>query len=121
MKLAGPSSATSKAVNCEIWTSAVHPGLVKSGLSNGIETREWWMKITFVIAGSLGIQQDTDTGARTSIFCAASPGMKAEQSGTYFQQIAGAGWQSCAAKDMDLAAKLEDWTKVEMAKGNWIN
>ncbi|TVY86836.1 hypothetical protein LAWI1_G006846, partial [Lachnellula willkommii] len=81
---------------------------------------EWWMNLTGPLA-SLGLQQDADTGARTSLFCAASPDMKVEQSGTYFQQIAGAGWQSCSAKDMVLAAKLEDWTKAEMAKGNWVH
>ncbi|TVY49680.1 putative oxidoreductase [Lachnellula occidentalis] len=119
-KVHGPSSPTSKAGHGEIWTSAVDPGLVKSGLASKIAEPEWWMKLTGPMA-SLGLQQDADTGARSSLFCAASPDMKAEQSGTYFQQNASAGWQSCSAKDMILAAKLEDWTKVEMAKGNWVD
>lgn len=72
------------------------------------------MKVSSVIAEPLGVAQDPDTRARTSIFYAASPEMQAEQRGTYFQQIARAGWQSCSAKYVYLAARLEEWTKVEM-------
>ena len=63
---------------------------------------------------------DTDTGAWTSVYCAASPEMKREQSGSYFERIAKAGTQSCKAKDMALAAKLEEWTKELMAKEGWF-
>lgn len=63
---------------------------------------------------------DGDTGSWTSVFCAASPAMRAEQSGTYFERIAKKGSQSGPAKDMVLAAKLEDWTKNEMKKEGWV-
>jgi hypothetical protein len=46
--------------------------------------------------------------------------MKSEQSGTYFERIAKKGSQSGLAKDMILAAKLEDWTKNEMKKEGWV-
>jgi NAD(P)-dependent dehydrogenase (short-subunit alcohol dehydrogenase family) len=117
-KLYGPSSANSKAGNGEIWTSSVHPGLVESGLANTSES-SWW-KVLDVISKALRLKQDGDTGCRTSVFCAASPDMKAEQSGRYFVQIAKLGSETATAKDMDLAASLEDWTKAEMMKEKWI-
>jgi NAD(P)-dependent dehydrogenase (short-subunit alcohol dehydrogenase family) len=117
-KLYGPSSPSSKAGNGEIWTSSVHPGLVKSGL--GSKTESSWWKVSGVIWKVLGISQDGDTGCRTSVFCAASLDMKAEQSGRYFVQIAKLGSETATAKDMDLAAKLEDWTKAAMKKENGL-
>ncbi|KAH6664669.1 putative carbonyl reductase [Halenospora varia] len=117
-KFYGPSSKSAKAGNGEIWTSAVHPGLVKSQLSLSSESSSY-RKIGPVLA-LLGLQADGDTGSWTSVFCAASLGMKPEQSGTYFQRIAAAGWSSNNAKNMDLAEKLEDWTKSEMKKEGWI-
>ena len=46
--------------------------------------------------------------------------MKKEQSGMYFERIAKAGSQSSKAKDMVLAAKLEEWTKELMRKEGWV-
>ena len=63
---------------------------------------------------------DADTGCFTSVFCAASPEMKKEHSGTYFQRLAEAGWQSGLAKDAQLAEKLQDWTQKEMRRGGWV-
>lgn len=118
-KLYGPSSPHAKAGNGEIWTSSVHPGLVDSGLGSKAESG-WW-KVTGFIGKTLGLRQDGDTGCRTSIFCAVSPEMKAGQSGRYFVQIAKLGSESATAKDMDLAVKLEEWTKAEMIKEKWID
>ena len=117
-KLYGPSSSSAKAKEGEIWTSAVHPGLVESQLEGRVESaaQRTLLKVFHLFGGYM----DTDTGAWTSVFCAASPMMKKEQSGTYFQRIATSGWQSSAAKDMVLAAKLEDWTKEEMKKKGGI-
>jgi NAD(P)-dependent dehydrogenase (short-subunit alcohol dehydrogenase family) len=117
-KLYGPSSSSAKAGNGEIWTSAVHPGLVESQLEGRVESaaQRTLLKVFHLFGGYM----DTDTGAWTSVFCAASPLMKREQSGTYFERIAKAGWQSSAAKDMALAAKLDDWTKNEMQKEGWV-
>jgi hypothetical protein len=63
---------------------------------------------------------DADTGSWTSVFCVASPAMKAEQSGIYFERIAKKGWESGPAKDTVLAAKLEEWTNSEMKKEGWV-
>lgn len=113
----GPSSSSSKAGEGEIWTSAVHPGLVESQLEGRVESaaQRTLLKVFHLFGGYM----DTDTGSWTSVFCVASPMMKKEQSGTYFERIAKAGWQSSAAKDMVLAAKLDDWTKKEMEKEGW--
>lgn len=117
--LYGPSSASSKAGDGEIWISAVHPGLVDTNLASKTDGSFW--KIFAGVTSALGLKQSADTGSFTSLYCAASPEMKAEQSGTYFVQIAKPGKESALAKDMDLAAKLEDWTKMEMARANWFH
>jgi NAD(P)-dependent dehydrogenase (short-subunit alcohol dehydrogenase family) len=118
-KLYGPGSPSSKADEGEIWTAAVHPGLVESeigaraefpALINGL------LKVIFAFGGRIG----GDKGSWTSVFCAASLDMKREQSGTYFQRIAEAGWQSGMAKDMKLAARLEEWTGDKMKKEGWV-
>ncbi|MCJ1394841.1 hypothetical protein MMC18_007721 [Xylographa bjoerkii] len=118
-KLYGPGSPSSKAGDGEIWTAAVHPGLVESQLSVRAEFPTV-LKMIFVVYGALGGRIDADKGSWTSAFCAASPEMKEEQSGTYFQRIAEAGWQSGMAKDMALAANLEEWTGEEMKKEGWV-
>ncbi|KAE8454216.1 hypothetical protein EG329_005141 [Mollisiaceae sp. DMI_Dod_QoI] len=115
--LYGPGSASAKAGTGEIWTSAVHPGLVDSQLAGRVEgTAE---KALLSVFKFVGAYTDGDTGAWTSVFCAASPEMKREQSGWYFERIAKKGMQSRAAKDMELAKRLEEWTKGEMEKGGW--
>ena len=118
-KLYGPGSPSSKAGNGEIWTAAVHPGLVESQLSVSAQL-PILLKMMVQVYGSTGGRVDADTGSWTSIFCAASPEMVKEQSGTYFQRIAEAGWQSGMAKDMALASKLEEWTREEMKKDSSI-
>ncbi|KAG9232268.1 hypothetical protein BJ875DRAFT_381087 [Amylocarpus encephaloides] len=117
--LYGPNSPSAKGETGEIWTAAVHPGLVKSELANGAENT-WIFKTAVVIFNIFGLQQSGDVGSFTSLFCAASPDMNAKQSGTYFQQIAEAGWQSGKAKDLMLAERLEEWTKGKMVKEKWI-
>jgi NAD(P)-dependent dehydrogenase (short-subunit alcohol dehydrogenase family) len=117
-KLYGPES-TSKVRTGEIWTAAVHPGLVKSELTAHDDFPSW-MKTVGKIVRALGLEADGDVGSWTSLFCVASPEMRKEQSGTYFQRIAEVGWQSAMAKDQDLAAKLENWTKKEIKKGGWV-
>lgn len=114
----GPSSASSKAGNGEIWTAIVHPGLVDSQLGAHAELPSY-MRTIFGWYGSLGGRYDADKGSWTSVFCAASPEATQYESGTYFQRIAKPGWQSSMAKDMTLAAKLEEWTVEEMRKGGW--
>lgn len=117
-KLYGPSSASAKASQGEIWTSSVHPGLVESQLEGRVESgaQRGLLKVFHFFGG----YTDGDTGAWTSVFCAASPDMKKEQSGTYFERIAKAGWQSPSAKSMVLAERLEKWTQERMKKEGWI-
>jgi NAD(P)-dependent dehydrogenase (short-subunit alcohol dehydrogenase family) len=112
-KLYGPDSPSAKAGKGEIWCSAVHPGLVESNLGATSEFPKV-MKVVIDLFATLGGRIEGDKGSWTSVFCAASPQMKSEQSGTYFQRVAEAGWQSSMAKDAALAARLEEHTIKEM-------
>jgi hypothetical protein len=70
----------------------------------------------------MGFEIDADKGSWTSLFCVASQEMKREDCGKYWQRFADPnGWQSSSAKDMELAKKLEIWTKNEMEKGGWMS
>jgi hypothetical protein len=84
--------------------------------------RQWYQnpfQIFLSLFGPLAMV-DTDTGSWTSLFCAASSEMKSAQSGTYFQRVADAGWQSSNAKDVTLAEDLEKWTKKKVQYGGWL-
>jgi NAD(P)-dependent dehydrogenase (short-subunit alcohol dehydrogenase family) len=117
-KLCGPESAS--VTGAEIWVSAVHPGLVKSNLGERAELPTL-VKVLLVPYRWAGGTIDGDQGAWTSLFCAASPAMKKEDCGKYWQRLADPnGWQTELAKDMDLAEKLEVWTMEEMRKGGWV-
>lgn len=118
-KLYGPGSPSAKAGKGEIWAAAVHPGLVDSQIGARAEFPTG-MKTAFALIGRL-VSVDGDTGSWTSVFCAAGPEMKGAQSGTYFQRLAEAGWQSGMAKDIQLADKLQDWTAKEMKEEGWLN
>jgi len=79
-----------------------------------------FLKVVLPVFRFLGQYTDSDTGSWTSVFCVASPEMRAEQSGRYFERIAKKGWESSYAKDLNLAAKLESWTEDLMKKEGWI-
>ncbi len=78
------------------------------------------LKMGVAVYGAMGGKVDGDKGSWTNCCCAASPEMRKEHSGTYFQRIAEAGWQSGMAKNDVLAAKLEEWTAEEMKKEGWV-
>ena len=118
-KLYGPSSASARAGEGEIWTAAVHPGLVESQLVDRVESG--MLRNLLGVLRFFGRYIDGDTGSWTSVFCAASPKMTARQSGTYFQRLAKKGWLSLEARDGELAARLESWTRDEMEKERWID
>lgn len=121
-KLYGPDSPSAKAGRGEIWATAVHPGFVETNLAAEGSELPLWMRLIIKPYVALGGRMDADRGSWTSVFCVASPELKREHCGAYFQRIADpAGSQSALAKDMDLAAKLEEWTKKEMKKGGWWN
>ena len=120
-KLFGPDSISAKAGNGEIWSVAVHPGLVETQLS-ARAALPGWFKFVLAPYAALGGKIDGDRGSWTSVYCAASPEMTKEHSGAYFQRIADpAGWQSGLAKDENLAEKLEEWTRGKMEAGGWVN
>lgn len=120
-KLFGPDSSSARAGDGEIWSVAVHPGLVESQLAVRAALPSWF-KLVLAPYVALGGKMDADRGSWTSVYCAASPKMKKEHSGAYFQRIAdSAGWQSGLAKDESVAEKLEEWTRKEMAAGGWVN
>lgn len=114
----GPGSPSAKAGNGEIWVSAVHPGLVQTNLTE-VAVVPGWFDTFFAVFGRF-VSVDADTGSFTSLFCAASPEMKVEQSGMYFQRLAEEGWQSGNAKDVKLAERLEEWTAKQMSDGGWM-
>jgi hypothetical protein len=97
----------------------VHPGLVESGLVTKVESGA--LKGLLTVLSAFGKYTNADRGSWTSVFCAASPDFKKEQSGTYFVRIAKKGWESGNAKNMELAKKLENWTKELMGKEGWVN
>lgn len=114
----GPDSESAKTGNGEIWTSIVHPGLVRSQLSGKVEAGR--TRGLLQVFNMLGGYCEPDMGSWTSVFCAASPEFKKEQSGTYFERIAKKGSQSANAKNMELAERLEKWTNEQMVKEEWV-
>ncbi|KAF4631734.1 hypothetical protein G7Y89_g6394 [Cudoniella acicularis] len=119
-RLYGPWSLAATAGKGEIWTAAVHPGLVESNLGTRAEFPTTMKVILAIYRAVGGKMMDGDKGSWTSVFCVASPEMKKELSGTYFQRIAEAGWQSGMAKNIKLAERLEEWTREEMKKEGWV-
>ncbi|KAH7323078.1 hypothetical protein B0I35DRAFT_450228 [Stachybotrys elegans] len=110
----GPAAAGDEG----IWTAAVHPGFVWTNLAEGHLELPWWMRVLAFAARMAGAFWPPDKGAWTSVYCVASPEMKREHSGHYFERIAQLGSESAKAKDMALAEKLDEWTRKEMeAKG----
>ncbi|KAF8860430.1 short chain dehydrogenase [Acephala macrosclerotiorum] len=85
----GPSSASAQAGDGEVWTAAVHPGLVDSQLAGRVEGSG--LKALLSTFKFLGGYWDADRGSWTSVFCAASKDMKREQSGWYWERIAKKG------------------------------
>lgn len=122
-RLYGPSTSstspnTSNSTSSPIWTSIVHPGLVKSSLGTNAEI-PLVMRAAVVVARCCGLEMDTDMGAWTSLHCVAGKDMTSEESGCYFQRVADReGWQSGWARDEGLRVRLEEWTGKVM--GRWV-
>lgn len=122
-KTYGPGSPSARNGEGEIWVSSVHPGMVETNLSTPVVESGSGMKNVFSVLRMFGLICPADKGSWTSLFCAASQDMKAEQSGTYleiFQRCGEPRWQSGAAKDEKLAEKLEEWTEEVMRKEGWV-
>ncbi|KAH7324840.1 putative carbonyl reductase [Stachybotrys elegans] len=113
-KMYGPGSYHALAGNGEIWCTAVNPGGVKTGLTGKATEMPLAMRVGMPIVDALGGRWPADKGAWTSVFCVASPELKQEECGGYFERIAQLGKESCKGKDAELAEKLEEWTLKEV-------
>ena len=118
-KLYGPGSESARSGKGEIWTAAVHPGLVESQLADRAGDNFNYMQKFLRLMGQY---IETDQGSYTSLFCVASNGMNKEQSGRYFVRVAKTGtwWESWYARDAQLAKNLEQWTREQMNKEGWV-
>ncbi|TPX18829.1 uncharacterized protein E0L32_011508 [Thyridium curvatum] len=117
----GPRPGRDRATEGEVWTSSIHPGVVKTGLDAKATEAPFFIGIITFVLNVFGAHWPADRGAWTSVFCVASPDMRAEQSGTFFERIARAGTAiSSKAKDEKLEARLEEWTREEMEKKGWV-
>ncbi|KAJ5363418.1 uncharacterized protein N7496_009131 [Penicillium cataractarum] len=121
-KTYGPGSPRARSGEGEIWVSSVHPGLVETNLATSVESSGSGIVSVFLVLRMLGLMWPADKGSWTTLFCAASRDMKAEQSGTYFELFRRFGeprWQSSMAKDGKLVVRLEEWTRGVMRKEGW--
>lgn len=119
----GPGSLSAQKFEGEIWVSSVHPGLVETNLASSAGESGSGMIGVFSVLRMLGFMWPADKGSWTTLFCAASRKMKAEQSGTYLEIMRRFGeptWQSAAAKDGQLAERLEEWTRETMRNEGWV-
>jgi NAD(P)-dependent dehydrogenase (short-subunit alcohol dehydrogenase family) len=117
----GPNSPSALTGTGEIWTMSVHPGLVSTNLTASTEASSVTKVISVV--KMLGLFYSAEKGAGTSLFGAASPEMKKEQSGTYFEVHGRWGEPTRLtgpAKDEKLGERLDKWTRETMRKEQWI-
>lgn len=117
----GPGSTSARKGEGEIWVSSVHPGLTETNLATSIGDSGSGRVIS--VFRMFGLLWSADKGSWTSLYCAASQDMKADQSGTYLEishRLIEPWWQSGAAKDGVLAEKLERWTEEVMRKEGWV-
>ncbi|OBT58832.1 hypothetical protein VE04_01358 [Pseudogymnoascus sp. 24MN13] len=114
----GPGSPSAQNGGGEIWVSSVHPGVVDTNLATSVEESGTGISSLLSIMRMVGLIWPADKGSWNSVFCAASQDMTAEQSGAYmeiFKRFGELRCQSGAAKDEQLAERLEEWTRVAMA------
>jgi NAD(P)-dependent dehydrogenase (short-subunit alcohol dehydrogenase family) len=119
----GPGSASARNGEGEIWLSCVHPGMVETNLVTAVGNEASGMKSVLPVFRLFGMIMSADKGSYTSLFLVASQDMKPEQSGTYCEihkRLIEPRWQSSAAKDANLAERLEEWTKEEMKNEGWV-
>ncbi|KAK4549837.1 hypothetical protein LTR36_005138 [Oleoguttula mirabilis] len=119
----GPGSPSAWNGEGEIWVSSVHPSLVETNLATSVAESGLGMTVVFSVLRMSGLMSSPEKGSWTSLFCAASQDMKAEQSGKYFEIFRRLGeprCQSSAAKDGKLAERLEEWTGEVMREEGWV-
>lgn len=122
-KTFGPGSPSARNGQGEIWVSSVHPGLVETNIATSVNESGSGMTSLLTALRMFGLIMPADKGSWTSLFCAASRDMKAEQCGTYMEIHRRCGeprWQSGAAKDENLAQRLAEWTREVMMNETYV-
>jgi NAD(P)-dependent dehydrogenase (short-subunit alcohol dehydrogenase family) len=119
----GPGSPSAQNREGEIWVSSVHPGLVETNLATSVGQSGSGITSVLSALRMFGLMWPADKGSWSSLFCVASQDMKPGQSGAYIEISRRFGeprWQSGAAKDSELAKRLEEWTREVMRKEGWV-
>lgn len=118
---AGTAATEDPSLRGEIWTAAVHPGHIQTGLNNtpkevfpGIVVPPSIMRSLTSVMRCLGILASQEHGAWSTLYAIASPEFGAKSSGGYIVPYAQLGIPSSAARDEKLAARLWEWTEKEM-------
>ncbi|KAJ9149834.1 Short chain dehydrogenase protein [Pleurostoma richardsiae] len=108
----GPGDADGPGVPGEIWTAAVHPGHIDTGLNKQATAMAppTILRILTPLMRCAGILDEQAKGALSSLFAVASPEFTRSNSGAYVVPYAKIGTPSAAAEDAALAGKLWDWT-----------
>jgi NAD(P)-dependent dehydrogenase (short-subunit alcohol dehydrogenase family) len=99
----------------EIWVASLHPGNVDTQLNTKAAG-----SIAVPVLRFFGVYIEPEQGSFTSLYAAASPDFKAEDSGAYFVPIAQKGKPSTMANNPELAEKLWAWTENEMRSKGFI-
>jgi NAD(P)-dependent dehydrogenase (short-subunit alcohol dehydrogenase family) len=121
-QLYGPGSTSALAGSGEIWSAAVQPGFVNTGLLNKA-TGTWMFHLSAVIKAFVRLRGkvlDADEGSFTQLYVVASKGLGSEVSGKYFDERK-EKLPSSQAMDQQLREKLERWTEDRMRAGGWIS
>lgn len=108
----GPSSINSSQGG-EIWFASVHPGYVATNLlgqSSGMAPA-MIMKPVSKLMRCMGVLEDQEKGASSSLFASASSNFSRENSSAYIVPYAKIGTPSEHARDALLAKKLWSWTE----------
>ncbi|KAL5332117.1 hypothetical protein BJX70DRAFT_393222 [Aspergillus crustosus] len=99
-----------------IWTAAVHPGHLDTNLN-----KQTPLPICFnTVLRAVGAYSHPSGGAYDSIFAAASPAFKPDDSGGYFVPGQKRKLPSKIACDIQLAERLWEWTREEMQSRNLL-
>ena len=112
-KRVGPQNSKA-ADEGEILVAALHPGNVDTQLN----TNSWGSAMVPILR-CFGAYVKPEQGAFTSLYAAASPDFKSEDSGAYFVPIAQKSKASKQATD-ELSEKLWIWTENEMRNKGFI-
>jgi NAD(P)-dependent dehydrogenase (short-subunit alcohol dehydrogenase family) len=120
-RLYGPDSPSTVAGKGEIWSAAVQPGFVNTGLLNKA-TGTWMIHLSGAIKALMRLRGrilDADEGSYTQLYVVASQDLGREMSGKYFDERK-EKVPSRQAMDQELGERLQRWTEEKMRAGGWI-